>query len=159
MGVDTADRFSVDASTLSLFAVLQLGVYGFMQIPVGVLLDRFGSRPIMAIGMLLMAVGQLVMAFSPNVGVAIAARMLLGAGDAAVFPGVLRLVSTWFPAQRAPVMVQMTGIFGQLGQIIAIIPLAALLHATTWSIAFGSLAGLGRAVRRPGVRRHPKPSS
>ncbi len=83
------------------------------------------------------------MAFSPNVGVAIAARMLLGAGDAAVFPGVLRLISTWFPAQRAPVMVQMTGIFGQLGQIIAIIPLAALLHATTWSIAFGSLAGLG----------------
>ena len=105
VGVDTADRFQVDASTLSLFAVLQLGVYGFMQIPVGVLLDRFGSRPVMAIGMLLMAVGQLVMAFSPNVGVAIAARMLLGAGDAAVFPGVLRLISTWFPAQRAPVMV------------------------------------------------------
>ena len=143
VGVDTADRFHVDASTLSLFAVLQLGVYGFMQIPVGVLLDRFGARPIMAVGMLLMAVGQLAMAFSPNVGVAIAARMLLGAGDAAVFPGVLRLISTWFPSQRAPVMVQLTGIFGQLGQIVAIIPLAALLHATTWSIAFGSLAGLG----------------
>jgi MFS family permease len=158
VGVDTADRFNVDASTLSLFAVLQLGVYGFMQIPVGVLLDRFGSRPVMAIGMVLMAVGQLVMAFSPNVGVAIAARMLLGAGDAAVFPGVLRLVSTWFPAQRAPVMVQLTGIFGQLGQIIAIIPLAALLHATTWSIAFGSLAGLGIlfAVLVFGViRNHP----
>src|SRR6478736_322257 len=73
VGVDTADRFNVDASTLSLFAVLQLGVYGFMQIPVGVLLDKFGSRPVMVTGMLLMAVGQLVMAFSPNVGVAIAA--------------------------------------------------------------------------------------
>ena len=114
-----------------------------MQIPVGVLLDRFGARPIMAVGMLLMAVGQLVMAFSPNVGIAIVARMLLGAGDATVFPGVLRLISTWFPSKRAPVMVQLTGIFGQLGQIVAIIPLAALLHATTWSIAFGSLAGLG----------------
>lgn len=143
VGVDTADRFDVDASTLSMFAVLQLGVYGFMQIPVGVWLDRYGARPIITIGMVLMAVGQLVMAFSPNVGIAIAARMLLGAGDAAVFPSVLRLIATWFPAQRGPVMVQMTGIFGQLGQIVAIVPLAALLRATSWSIAFGSIAGLG----------------
>lgn len=143
VGVDTADRFQIDASTLSMFAVLQLGVYGFMQIPVGVLLDRYGARPIITIGMLLMAVGQLALAFSPNVGIAIAARMLLGAGDAAVFPSVLRLIATWFPAQRGPVMVQLTGIFGQLGQIVAIIPLAALLHATSWSVAFGSVAGLG----------------
>ncbi len=143
VGVDTADRFHVDASTLSMFAVLQLGVYGFMQLPVGVWLDRYGARPIITIGMVLMAIGQLVIAFSPNVGVAIAARMLIGAGDAAVFPSVLRVVATWFPAQRAPVMVQLTGIFGQLGQIIAIMPLAAVLHATTWSITFGSIAGLG----------------
>jgi MFS family permease len=143
VGVDTADRFDIDASTLSMFAVLQLGVYGFMQIPVGVWLDRIGARPIITLGMILMAVGQLVIAFSPNVGVAIAARMLLGAGDAMVFPSVLRLIATWFPTQRAPVMVQFTGIFGQLGQIVAIIPLAALLHATTWSITFGSVAGLG----------------
>ncbi|WP_254773998.1 nitrate/nitrite transporter [Microbacterium sp. cf046] len=158
VGVDTADRFHVDASTLSMFAVLQLGVYGFMQIPVGVWLDRYGARPIITIGMLLMAVGQLVMAFSPNVGVAIAARMLLGAGDAAVFPSVLRVIATWFPAQRAPVMVQMTGIFGQLGQIIAIIPLAALLHATSWSVAFGSVAGLGllfTVLLFAVIRNHP----
>ncbi|WP_249353604.1 MFS transporter [Microbacterium sp. 2FI] len=142
VGVDTAERFEIDASTLSMFAVIQLGVYGAMQVPVGMLLDRWGARPIIAIGMVLMAAGQLAMALSPNVGIAIAARMLLGAGDAAVFPSVLRLVATWFPAQRGPLMVQLTGILGQLGQIIAIVPLAALLHATTWSIAFGSLAGL-----------------
>ena len=47
-----------------------------------------------------MALGQLVMAFAPNVGIAIVARMLLGAGDAAVFPSVLRLIATWFPDSR-----------------------------------------------------------
>src|SRR5690606_36885140 len=113
-----------------------------MQLPVGVWLDRFGARPIMVVGMVLMAIGQLVIAFSPNVGVAIAARMLLGAGDAAVFPSVLRLVATWFPAQRSPLMVQLTGILGPLGQIAAIVPLAAILHATSWSTVFGGLAGL-----------------
>ncbi|MET0812188.1 MAG: MFS transporter [Microbacterium sp.] len=143
VGVDAAERFQADAATLSLFAVVQLAMYGGMQIPVGVLLDRYGSRPIMTIGMILMAVGQLTMALSPSVGVAIIARVLLGAGDAAVFPGVLRLIATWFPAQRGPLMVQFTGIVGQTGQLVALIPLAALLHATTWTITFGSVAGLG----------------
>ena len=143
VGIDAAERFQVDAATLSLFAVVQLAMYGGMQIPVGVLLDRYGSRPIMTIGMLLMAAGQLTMALSPSVGIAIVARVLLGAGDAAIFPGVLRLIATWFPAQRGPIMVQFTGIIGQTGQLFALIPLAALLHATSWSVAFGSVAGLG----------------
>ncbi len=142
-GVEAATRFEADAATLSMFAVVQLAMYGGMQIPVGVLLDRYGSRPIMTIGMVLMAAGQLTMALSPSVGVALIARVLLGAGDAAVFPSVLRLIATWFPAQRGPMMGQLTGIIGQAGQLVALIPLAALLHATTWSIAFGSVAGLG----------------
>ncbi|WEK14289.1 MAG: MFS transporter [Candidatus Microbacterium phytovorans] len=143
VGVDAAERFQADAATLSLFAVVQLAMYGGMQIPVGVLLDRYGARPVMTVGMILMAIGQLTMALSPSVGVAILARVLLGAGDAAIFPGVLRLIALWFPAQRAPLMVQLTGIVGQSGQLVALIPLAALLHATSWTIAFGSIAGLG----------------
>jgi MFS family permease len=143
VGVDAAVRFDADASTLSMFAVIQLFVYGAMQIPVGLLLDRFGARPIITAGMILMALGQVVMAFASEVGIGILARVLIGAGDAAVFPSVLRLIATWFPDQKNPLMVQMTGIIGQTGQIVAILPLAALLHATTWSVAFGSLAGLG----------------
>ncbi|GAA5153777.1 MFS transporter [Microbacterium pseudoresistens] len=158
VGVDAAHVFHADASTLSLFAVLQLAVYGLVQIPVGILLDRFGSRPIMVAGMLLMTAGQLIMAFAPSVGVAIIARMVLGAGDAAIFPGVLRVVATWFPAQRAPLMAQLTGIVGQTGQLLSLMPMAALLHATSWSVAFSSLAGLGAlfAVLVFGViRNHP----
>ena len=158
LGVEAADRFSADASTLSMFAVLQVGVYALMQIPVGLMLDRYGARPIMTIGLVLMLLGQLVMAFSPNVGIAIAARMLLGAGDAALFPSVLRLVSTWYSAQRAPLMAQLTGTVGQCGQLIALIPLPLLLHATSWEIAFASLAGTAGVVAIVVfliVRNHP----
>jgi MFS family permease len=143
VGVDASARFHADASTLSLFAVLQLLVYGALQIPVGLLLDRFGSRTVMTAGMLLMAAGQLVMAVTPDVGVAIAARVLLGAGDAAIFPGILRVIAAWFPAKRAPIMTQVTGLLGQFGQIVSVVPLAALLHATSWPTAFLSVAGLG----------------
>lgn len=143
VGVDAAERFQADAATLSLFAVVQLAVYGGMQIPIGVFLDRYGARPIITLGMVLMAAGQLIMAISPSIGIAILARVLLGAGDAMVFPAVLRLIATWFPAQRGPIMVQLTGVIGQAGQLVALIPIAALLHATTWTITFGSIAGLG----------------
>ncbi|BDZ55367.1 hypothetical protein GCM10025870_24400 [Agromyces marinus] len=143
VGVDAAVRFDADASTLSMFAVIQLAVYGGMQIPVGLLLDRFGARPMITIGMAVMAAGQLLLAVAPDVGWAIVARMLLGAGDAAVFPSVLRVIAVWFPERQAPFMVQMTGLVGQSGQILAVLPLAALLHATSWTVAFGSLAGLG----------------
>ncbi|MFF2271707.1 nitrate/nitrite transporter [Agromyces sp. NPDC058136] len=161
VGSDAAVRFDADASTLSMFAVIQLFVYGGMQIPVGLLLDRFGARPIMTAGMVLMASGQLVMALSTDVGTAIIARVLLGAGDAAIFPSALRVVATWFPQQRAPLMVQMTGIIGQTGQLLALLPMAALLHATSWTVAFGSLAGLGvlfTILTFAIVRNHP-PSS
>ncbi len=50
-----------------------------------------------AIGMLLMAAGQLVMAFADAVGIGILARVLIGAGDAMIFPSVLRVIATWFP--------------------------------------------------------------
>jgi MFS family permease len=166
VGVDASVRFDADASVLSLFAVIQLAVYACMQIPVGLLLDRLGARPVIAGGMLLMALGQAAMAFATDVNVAIVARVLLGAGDAAVFPSVLRVIATWFPAQRAPLLVQLTGIVGLSGQLVAVLPLAFLLHATTWSIAFGSLAGLGALFavltwavirnRPPGRERDPE---
>src|SRR5690606_21936827 len=143
VGVDAAEYFQTDSSTLAMFAVLQLAVYGAMQIPVGLLLDRHGARPIMVIGLALMTLGQLIMALAPNVAVAIGARMLLGLGDAAIFPSVLRLIATWFPTQRAPVMIQLTGVVGQLGQIVAVVPVVALLHLTSWVFTFASFAALG----------------
>jgi len=143
VGTEASARFHADASTLALFAVLQLLVYGAMQIPVGLLLDRFGSRRVMTVGMLVMASGQLVMALTPDVHIAIAARVLLGAGDAAIFPSILRVIAAWFPVKRAPIIIQFTGLLGQFGQIVSVIPLAALLHATNWPTAFVSLAGVG----------------
>jgi MFS family permease len=142
VGVQAADRFLAEASVLSLFAVIQLAVYGGMQIPIGLLLDRFGARPVMVIGMFVMACGQFAMAFSTSIAVALVARVLLGAGDAAIFPGLVRLIALWFPAQRAPMLTQATGMVGQTGQLLALLPLAALLKASSWTVTFGSIAGL-----------------
>ncbi|MEV4702278.1 MFS transporter [Actinoplanes sp. NPDC049316] len=142
-GLDAQARFGIGASALASFAVLQLLVYAGLQVPVGVLLDRFGSLRLVVGGALVMAAGQALMAFSDGVSGAIAARVLVGAGDAMTFISVLRLVPQWFPSRRVPVVTQLTGIVGQVGQVLSAVPLAALLSGAGWTTAFISASAAG----------------
>lgn len=142
-GLDAQERFGVGASALAVFAVLQLLVYAGLQIPVGLLLDRFGSLRLVLAGAAVMASGQVLMAFTDGLGGAILARVLVGAGDAMTFISVLRLVPHWFPAKRVPVLTQLTGLMGQLGQILSAVPLAAVLAGAGWTTAFLGTAGVG----------------
>jgi sugar phosphate permease len=142
-GLDAQERFGIGASALASFAVLQLLVYAGLQVPVGVLLDRFGSLRLVVAGALVMAGGQALMAFSDGVGGAVAARVLVGAGDAMTFISVLRLVPQWFPSRRVPVVTQLTGIVGQVGQVLSAVPLAALLAGAGWTTAFISASAAG----------------
>lgn len=143
-GLMAADRFGVDATQLAFFTVLQLLVYAGMQIPVGVLLDRYGPRRILLVGLVGMTAGQLAFAFATSFGVAVVSRAVLGAGDAMVFVSVLRLVTVWFLVKQAPLVTQLTGQVGQLGAIAAAGPLAWALHTLGWtaSFALASSAGL-----------------
>jgi MFS family permease len=142
-GLDAQQRFGIGAGALASFAVLQLLVYAGLQVPVGMLLDRFGSLRLVVAGAMVMASGQALMAFSHDVTGAVAARVLVGAGDAMTFISVLRLVPQWFPARRVPVVTQLTGICGQLGQVLSAVPFAALLAGPGWTAAFVSAAGAG----------------
>ncbi|MFF3039304.1 MFS transporter [Arthrobacter citreus] len=141
-GVEATERFSATASVLSIFTVVQLVVYAGLQIPVGMLVDRFGPRLLIAAGAVLMFAGQFQLAVAESVGAGIAGRSLVGAGDALTFISVLRLLPAWFPASRIPVLTQWTGIIGQLGQIASAIPFAFALHALGWNTAFISAAAL-----------------
>jgi len=142
-GILAADRFEINATSLSVFTVLQLVVYAGMQVPVGVLLDRFGSRSLLLTGLALMTTGQLVFAFSTSFSGAVLARAVVGAGDAMVFVSVVRLVSLWFRVGQVPMVTQLTGLTGQIGGILAAGPLAFLLHELGWTAAFAAVASVG----------------
>jgi MFS family permease len=145
-GLDAAARFEAAPAVLAGFVVLQLLVYASLQIPVGMLLDRFGARKLITVGALTMAAGQLVLALATDLPTAILARVLVGAGDALTFISVLSVVTSWFPPRRVPLMTQLSGLIGQLGQVLSAVPLAALLHGPGWAPAFVSAASLGAAV-------------
>jgi MFS family permease len=142
-GVAAAERFGVGATVLSTFVVLQLAVYAAMQIPVGVLLDRFGSRALVAAGALLMATGQVMLGLTRDLPVALVARVLIGAGDAATWISVIRLVALWFPARHVPLVTQLTGMAGHLGQLASAVPLVAVLQARGWEQSFVGLGAVG----------------
>ena len=141
-GVAAADRFHVSAAVLSSLAVVQLIVYAAMQIPVGVLIDRVGSRTLMLAGTVLMVIGQVTVAFAPTIAVAILGRVLVGAGDATVFTSLMRLINSWFRGRLVPQLSQWIGNIGQLGQVLSAIPFALLLHQAGWTTAFLSAASL-----------------
>jgi MFS family permease len=166
--VQAQDRFSAGASAVSLFVVLQLAVYAVLQVPVGVALDRFGARRMILTGALTMAVGQLVLALATDVPTAVAARVLVGAGDAMTFISVLRIVGVWFPGRSVPLVTQLTGLLGQIGSVVAAYPLVAVLHSSSWSSTFLGAAAVGVLVSllvalalrdAPDGAAHPRPAA
>ncbi|ORB29688.1 MFS transporter [Mycolicibacterium parafortuitum] len=142
-GLAAAERFSAGPTVLSMFVVLQVVVYACAQVPAGLLLDRYGSRVLIVSGATLMASGQLALAFTESLPAAVAARAVVGLGDAVTFISVLRLVPHWFAPRQIPVVTQLTGIVGQLGQVLSAVPFLAILSAAGWSVAYASAAAFG----------------
>ena len=116
-GLDAAERFGISPAALSTFVFLQVAVYIAAQVPGGLLVDRWGSRTVLALGGSLLAAGQLLLAFAPALPFVVLARIVVGAGDGVMFVAVLGLLPRWFAARRVPLMTQLTGILGQIGQI------------------------------------------
>jgi MFS family permease len=139
-GLQAEHRFGISAGQLSSFVILQLGVYAAMQIPTGVLVDRFGPRRLLVVAASLMGFAQLLFALAPSYPVALFARALLGCGDALTFVSVLRFSASRFPPNRYPVVVSVTAMLGVAGNIIATVPLSAALNHFGWTPSFG-LAG------------------
>ncbi len=159
-GLPATERFEISAAVLSLFPVLQLAVYAGAQVPVGMVLDRVGSRAMLAGGGAVLALAHLALALAETLPAALAARVLVGLGDAAMFVPVMRLLPAWFPVSRVPLLTQVTGLVGQVGQLISAVPFLAVLLDRGWTTAFGALAALA-ALTVPVtlllVRNQPRP--
>lgn len=168
-GVAATERFGGSAAVLSSLAVVQLIVYAAAQIPVGVMVDRYGPRVLMITGTSLMVTGQITLALAPDITIAVIGRILVGAGDATIFISMIRLISSWFSGRIVPLLSQWMGNIGQLGQVLSAVPLAWLLHTSGWTTAFLSAASVAVIAlivviifvqdRPPDVAEHPRANS
>jgi sugar phosphate permease len=139
LGVATTDasaRFGITAATLAAFSMVQLLVYAVLQVPVGVLIDQYGSKRLIVVGSLIMAGAQTMFAVATTLPLAFAARVALGVGDALTFISVMRLVPAWFPPERSAKLTTATGPVNQLGFVLSAVGFAALLAAAGWTPSF-----------------------
>ncbi|OKI02140.1 hypothetical protein A6A06_13745 [Streptomyces sp. CB02923] len=139
-GPMAADRLGVDATALSVFSAVQLGVFAATQVPVGLFVDRYGPRRMLTVSLLVMAAGQAMVAGGESFAAVLLGRALLGCGDALVMISVLRLVTAWFPVARTAVLAQVTVVVGTAGGLAAAPPLSAALRAFGWEPVFFAVA-------------------
>jgi MFS family permease len=134
--LEAGRRFGLGPAALGTFTVLQVGVYALMQIPTGLLVDRFGARRVLTVAALLMGLGQLLFAVATSYPLGLLARGVLGVGDALTFVSVLRLVAAHFPARRFAALAAITPAVGALGNLAATLPLTVLLDGVGWTATF-----------------------
>src|SRR4051794_16493064 len=151
--LDASARFGVSTSAIAMLSTVQLGLYLAMQIPAGLLADRLGPRRSLALGLLAIGAGELVFAFSPTFGVAIAGRALVGAGDACMFLNVLRVAAQWLPRRRYALAAALTGVCGSIGQLVGTAPLSAALGDLGWTPTFAGSGVLTAVLAMLAVRR------
>ena len=135
-GLAAADRFHITAAQLATFTTLQLLVYAGMQIPVGLLVDRYGPRTVILAGAIILTLAQAGFAEAESYGEALLARFFVGMGDAMTWICLLRLVTTWFRGRRIPFVTALSGTLGQLGAIGAATPMTWALGHLGWTDAY-----------------------
>lgn len=124
--------FHVDALSLGGLSAFYLIAYISMQVPAGVLLDRFGVRRLLIIAVLAEAVGCLIFATTDTLHMAEIARFLGGFGGAFGFVGAMKLASLWFPVRYFGVLAGATQALGMLGAAIGQGPMAYVLSVYSW---------------------------
>lgn len=135
-GPQAIERLEITSAQLGAFVMLQLGMYAAMQIPAGLAIDRWGPRRVLLVATIVMGTAQTIFALATTYPLALAARGLLGIGDAAVYLCCLRLSAVWFPKRRYALLAMLSGLFGMAGNLTATVPLTWALGHLGWTQVF-----------------------
>ncbi len=143
---DLMRSFHVSAETLGSLSAMYYYAYAIMQIPVGILLDRYGPRRLLTFAATMVALGSYLFATTNTLGIAEFGRVLMGIGSAFAFVGCLKLSAAWFPAKRFALVVGLTNMLGVIGAINGEAPLAYVVGQLGWRYTMHAAAIIGIAL-------------
>lgn len=140
--------FHVTAAGFGIVSAFYFYAYAPMQLPAGLLFDRYGPRKLMTYALLLCALGSFFFASTDSLFTASLGRFLIGIGSAFSFIGVLVLISRWFPAHQFALLAGIAQLMSSVGAMFGEMPLATLIEHVGWRQAsfILSLIGVGLAV-------------
>lgn len=135
--------FAVDAATLGNLVALYFYIYAPMQIPVGILIDRYGPHRLMTIATACCALGCLLFGIAKILTVAGVGRLFIGFGSAFAAVGCMNIAAVWFPTKRFAFLTGLMLTAGMLGGIAGETPLAILINHIGWRNSMLLLASIG----------------
>jgi sugar phosphate permease len=133
--------FNVTATTIGLLTSIQFFVYTGLQIPMGILANRFGPNFFLIIGAILTGLGTIIYSLGSHEFFLFFARILTGMGDATIWVNMVLILSQWFNAKEFTRLIGIAAMTGSLGFLLATVPFSLLIDFLGWRAAFFS-AGL-----------------
>jgi len=140
IGPVLGDELALSASGLGLLTGAYFLPFALAQIPLGVLLDRFGARRVESVLLLAGAAGAAVFASATSLAGLAAGRALIGLGVSACLMGAFTAFSRLFAADRQASLTGWIMTAGGLGAIASAAPMEAALRITGWREIFAALA-------------------
>ena len=130
--------FHVSAATIGLLASIQFLIYTGLQIPMGILADRFGPNYFLIVGATLTGLGTIIYSLGTHEIVLFLARILIGVGDATIWVNMMLILGQWFSTREFVRLVGFAGMTGSLGFLLATVPFSAWILLLGWRGAFFS---------------------
>jgi sugar phosphate permease len=140
MSRDLVMAFSISGTSLGVLSSGYFYPYALMQLPVGVLADRWGARKTITLFSAIGAVGAILFGLAPNFQMATLSRVLVGFGLSAVFVPAMRVCAAWFHAREYAGVSGILLAMGGVGWFVASTPLAWMTAAFGWR---GTFVGIG----------------
>jgi len=146
LGPTLAAEFGLTAGGLGLLSSAYFLAFALSQLPLGLLLDRYGPRRVNAVLLLVAAAGGVWFATAQSAESAIAARTMIGLGVSGCLMAALTAFVLWYPPERISTMNAIAFSGGALGAMVATVPLELLLRVWPWRQVFLLLVGATLAV-------------
>ncbi len=137
--------YGINAATLGLLSSVYYYAYTPMQLPVGMLMDRYSPRRMLSMAILFCTIGSLLIASIIHLSVAEVARLMMGFGSSFAFVGVLKLAANWLPSRYFALISGLTTTLGMLGAVFGDVTLTKVVDAVGWQHAW-LLIGAGGVV-------------
>ncbi|MBN9264214.1 MAG: MFS transporter [Hyphomicrobium sp.] len=125
-------EMALSPAVLSTIASSLFFAYALMQVPTGMLLDRFGGRVVMSTMLVFTAIGTALFAAGGSAEMLTLARILMGIGTAGAFTGAFYVLVNWLPADRFVTQTGALNSFAAVGNLCATAPLSALIVLIGW---------------------------
>lgn len=133
--------FQVTAATIGLLTSIQFFVYTSLQVPMGILADRYGPNAFLILGATLTGIGTIIYSLSTHALMLFFSRILTGVGDATIWVNMVLILAQWFHRKEFVRLIGLAGMTGSLGFLLATVPFSTWIDLLGWRMAFCS-AGL-----------------